>query len=528
MQRADRTPRRASACGAPRPPKAARPTSKLLAEIGQLRRSTPRCSASTSYADFQLRRRMVGSTRRRRLSSTRCEGGRRARAARTRPSCATPRRATSAACWPGDAASAGTLSYYSERLRRERYSVDQEAFRPYFPPQESLRFVMRVAETPARRAATCAVAGDSSYGTPTCRPTLAIDAPPAQPLATLYVDLVSRAKASTTMPRSGAIATARCRLHSRAPQAALVVNVGPQGPDPGRARDAAARDAASRPQQPLGHALHAAGRAPACCATSSRRRRRCSRTGSTTSGCCKLVRRGLRRPARRCPTSCSPRPSRHATTARAARYALPAAATPRTTWRCTARDVAGSDGARGPAMEGGDAARARARHASFRPASPTSPRRLRRPATTATCGAWCVALDLRTAFGPDRLDASGRQRATGATVLAKGRQRAAAASWCATSSAATTQLPGVLRRPAALRTLTAALSRERDGLQHFAGEVGQARALAARQRHVARVRPALEAVDRVGQARLSLRSGRACRSARGCPGRRSWCPGRRA
>ncbi|MGN6529743.1 MAG: M3 family metallopeptidase [Burkholderiaceae bacterium] len=36
--------------------------------------------------------------------------------------------------------------FYSERLRREKYAVDDEAFRPYFPPQESLRFVMRIAE----------------------------------------------------------------------------------------------------------------------------------------------------------------------------------------------------------------------------------------------------------------------------------------------------------------------------------------------------------------------------------------------
>jgi thimet oligopeptidase len=36
--------------------------------------------------------------------------------------------------------------FYSERLERERFGVDDEAFRPYFPPQESLRFVMRVAE----------------------------------------------------------------------------------------------------------------------------------------------------------------------------------------------------------------------------------------------------------------------------------------------------------------------------------------------------------------------------------------------
>jgi len=36
--------------------------------------------------------------------------------------------------------------YYAARLSRERFGVDDEALRPYFPPQESLRFVMRVAE----------------------------------------------------------------------------------------------------------------------------------------------------------------------------------------------------------------------------------------------------------------------------------------------------------------------------------------------------------------------------------------------
>ena len=37
-------------------------------------------------------------------------------------------------------------AYYQEQVRRERYAVDQEAFRAYFPPQESLAFVMRVIE----------------------------------------------------------------------------------------------------------------------------------------------------------------------------------------------------------------------------------------------------------------------------------------------------------------------------------------------------------------------------------------------
>jgi len=38
------------------------------------------------------------------------------------------------------------VPYLTERLRRERHGVDQEQFRPYFPPDASLAFVFRVAE----------------------------------------------------------------------------------------------------------------------------------------------------------------------------------------------------------------------------------------------------------------------------------------------------------------------------------------------------------------------------------------------
>ena len=38
------------------------------------------------------------------------------------------------------------LSFYTERLRRERYAVDQEAFRAYFPPQASLQFALHLIE----------------------------------------------------------------------------------------------------------------------------------------------------------------------------------------------------------------------------------------------------------------------------------------------------------------------------------------------------------------------------------------------
>ena len=37
-------------------------------------------------------------------------------------------------------------TFYGERVKREKFSVDQNAFRPYFPPQASLEFSMRIIE----------------------------------------------------------------------------------------------------------------------------------------------------------------------------------------------------------------------------------------------------------------------------------------------------------------------------------------------------------------------------------------------
>ncbi len=81
------------------------------------------------------------------------------------------------------------VAYYTERLRRERYSVDQEAFRPYFPPEESLRFVMRIAERMLGVRYT-PVAGALWHDD--VRAFAVSDARSGKPLATLYVDLYPR------------------------------------------------------------------------------------------------------------------------------------------------------------------------------------------------------------------------------------------------------------------------------------------------------------------------------------------------
>ncbi|HYP34193.1 MAG TPA: M3 family metallopeptidase [Burkholderiaceae bacterium] len=119
---------------------------KLLAQIEQLRLEQARLFGLASYDDFVLRRRMVEST----AQATKFLDDVRAAAADAdRRDVAELRQAK--ARHLGQALDATKLQrwdtmYYAARLSRERFGVDDEALRPYFPPQESLRFVMRVAE----------------------------------------------------------------------------------------------------------------------------------------------------------------------------------------------------------------------------------------------------------------------------------------------------------------------------------------------------------------------------------------------
>ncbi len=119
---------------------------KVLAQIEQLRLEQARLFGFASYDDFVLRRRMVESTAHatKFLDDVRAavtDGDKRdvaeLRDAKARH-LGQPLEVTKLQRWD--------TMFYSEHLLRERYAVDDEAFRPYFPPQESLRFVMRVAE----------------------------------------------------------------------------------------------------------------------------------------------------------------------------------------------------------------------------------------------------------------------------------------------------------------------------------------------------------------------------------------------
>ena len=79
--------------------------------------------------------------------------------------------------------------FYTELGKRERFGVDDEAFRPYFPPQESLRFVMRVAEK-MFNVRYERVPGN--FWAPDVQAYAVVDGASGRPLASLYVDLYPR------------------------------------------------------------------------------------------------------------------------------------------------------------------------------------------------------------------------------------------------------------------------------------------------------------------------------------------------
>jgi thimet oligopeptidase len=201
------------------------PNLKLLAEIAQLRREYAQLFGFKSYADFTLRRRMAENT----ANAKRFLGEVQAAVAERETRELGELREAKARDM-GKAAADVTferwdLAYYTERVKRERYSVDQEAFRAYFPPQESMMFVMRLIETMMGVKYT-RVPGVKLWHADAQAWQVA-DAKTGQPLASLLVDLYPREgkynHAAVWPYRSGSTRLAR------APQAALVVNLDRKG-----------------------------------------------------------------------------------------------------------------------------------------------------------------------------------------------------------------------------------------------------------------------------------------------------------
>ncbi len=196
---------------------------KLLAEIGQLRREYAQLFGFASFADFTLRRRMAQSA-----GNVKKFLGEVQQAVTEREKKEIEElKAAKAAdvSQPNLVLNRWDVAYYTEKLKRQRYSVDQEAFRPYFPPQESLAFVFRVVEK------MMGVRYERVQGLPLWHPEAQAyavrDARSGKPLASLIVDLYPREgkynHAAVWSYRNGAARGART------PQAALVVNFDRKG-----------------------------------------------------------------------------------------------------------------------------------------------------------------------------------------------------------------------------------------------------------------------------------------------------------
>jgi len=198
---------------------------KLLAEIGQLRKEYATLFGASSYADFALRRRMAHSAREaqaflgdvlKAVSTREASEFDELRAAKAHEMSLPPDQVTLQR-WD--------VAYYQERVRRERYAVDQEAFRAYFPPQASLAFVMRVIEK--LMGVRYVRIAQPQVWHPDVQAYSVVDTTSGEPIATLYVDPFPREgkynHAAVWSFRNGSV-----RL-KRTPQAALVVNVGRNG-----------------------------------------------------------------------------------------------------------------------------------------------------------------------------------------------------------------------------------------------------------------------------------------------------------
>lgn len=197
---------------------------KLLNEIVQLRREYAGLFGMKSYDDFQLRRRMAASTAntlkfldevKAAVKESEARDLAELREAKARH-LGTPLEQTRLERWD--------WAYYTERVRQEKYNVDQEAFRQYFPPQESLQFIMKVAQ---------AMLGIKYTRVPArlwhddVQAYAVSDAKSGKPLATLLVDLY---------PRDGKYNHAAVwsllngsTLQNRVPQAVYVVNMDRKG-----------------------------------------------------------------------------------------------------------------------------------------------------------------------------------------------------------------------------------------------------------------------------------------------------------
>jgi thimet oligopeptidase len=189
----------------------------LLDQIVKLRLEYAQLFGYPSYADFVLRRRMARDTKTTSAFLDELKGV--VEASEKREVAELRDAKAQHLGQPAAQMQRWDIAYYTERVKRARYSVDQNAFRPYFPPQESLHFVMRIAE---KLFGVRYERVPAKLWHPEAQAYAVHDVRSGKPIATLLVDLYPRDgkynHAAVWSYRGVASRT------GRTPQAALVVN----------------------------------------------------------------------------------------------------------------------------------------------------------------------------------------------------------------------------------------------------------------------------------------------------------------
>ncbi len=195
---------------------------RLLGEIVKLRKEYAQLFGFGSYGEFVLRRRMVQSTTRANKFMDDLRGvieeGERREITELRNAKAFHLNDGGAKLERWD------VSFYNERIKRERYTIDQNLFRQYFPPQESLMFVMGIAE---RMFGVKYVKVNAKLWHPEAQAFAVVDATTGKSLAGLMVDLYPR-DGKYNHAAVWSVRGSSSRDH-RAPRAALVVNFDRKG-----------------------------------------------------------------------------------------------------------------------------------------------------------------------------------------------------------------------------------------------------------------------------------------------------------
>jgi thimet oligopeptidase len=197
---------------------------KRLAELSKLRREYAAMFGAKSYAEFAVRRRMAATAQNvetllsevkskvtERESRDIAELG-----AAKAQQLGTPVDQTKISRWD--------VQFYSERVKKAKYAIDQEQFRQYFPPEASLQFAFKLAETifGVKYSPT-----KQTLWHPDARAYEVRDVVTNKVLGQLYVDLYPR-KGKYNHAAVWSYRNVATRIN-RTPQAGLVVNFNRQG-----------------------------------------------------------------------------------------------------------------------------------------------------------------------------------------------------------------------------------------------------------------------------------------------------------